>query len=107
MESCAIWTEQCSGTISEAVKIFGDVQGVEVYYDDILVGGMDKAAHDEALTKVMERARENNVKFNETKLQYRSGAVKFMGHIVSSGKIRPDSRYIRHQGYCGYAATIE
>lgn len=77
------------------VKIFGDVQGVEVYFDDILVGGVDQAAHDEALTKVMERARENNVKFNENKLQYRNGTVKFMGHIVSSGKIKPNSKYIK------------
>lgn len=77
------------------VKTFGDIQGVEVYFDDILVGGADVAAHDEALNKVVERAKENNVKFNEAKLQYRSDTVKFMGHIISAGGIKPDPKYIK------------
>lgn len=77
------------------VRIFGDIHGVEVYFDDILVGGANETAHDEALSKVMERARENNVKFNETKLQYRTDTVKFMGHIISSGGIKPDLKYVR------------
>lgn len=77
------------------VKTFGDIHGVEVYFDDILVGGPDEAAHDEALSKVIERARESNVRFNEGKLQYRSDTVKFMGNIISSGGIKPDSKYIR------------
>lgn len=32
------------------VKIFGDIHGVEVYFDHIFVGGADEAAHDEALS---------------------------------------------------------
>lgn len=44
---------------------------------------------------MVERARENDVRYNEAKLQYRSDTVKFMGHIISSGGIKPDSKYIK------------
>lgn len=77
------------------VKIFGDIPGVEVYFDDIKVGGADENEHDIALSKVMERAKENNVKFNESKLQYRTNSVKFMGHIISAGAIQPGSKYTK------------
>lgn len=77
------------------VKIFGDIPGVEVYFDDVLIAGTDFNDHDTILTLVLERARINNIKFNPSKTQYRSGKVKFMGHIISEGYIEPDSSYIQ------------
>jgi len=51
-------------------KYFGDIQNVCVYIDDILVYGKTKEEHDEALKKVMDRARLLNIKFNPDKIQY-------------------------------------
>lgn len=77
------------------VKLFGDIPGVEVYFDDLLIAGTDFNDHDKILSLVLERARRNNIKFNSTKTQYRTGKVKFMGHIISEGYIEPDGSYIQ------------
>ena len=50
------------------VSIFGDIQGVEVYFDDVLIAAEDEDEHDKVLAKVIERARQNNVKFNADKV---------------------------------------
>lgn len=72
-------------------ELFGDIQGVSIYFDDLIIAGKSEADHDQILYKVLERAKENNVKFNFTKFQYRLPKVKFMGHIISSEGIEPDS----------------
>lgn len=76
------------------VQLFGDIPGVEVYFDDVAVAGETFEEHDKTLAIVLERARKNNVKFNSVKTQYRSDEVKFMGHIMSDGQIRPDQSYV-------------
>ena len=49
------------------VKIFGDIPGVEVYFDDICIAAASEVEHDSVLSTVIKRARDNNVKFNEKK----------------------------------------
>ena len=34
-------------------RLFGDIEGVEVYFDDIIVTGIDEVAHDKALLEVL------------------------------------------------------
>lgn len=77
------------------VQLFGDIEGVEVYFDDMLIAGKDFKEHDEILSKVLQRARDNNIRFNPSKIQYRTNEVKFMGHITSNGTVSPDSAYIQ------------
>lgn len=48
---------------------FGDIENVHVYFDDIFITGRIKQEHDEALIKVLGRAKEKNVRFNEKKMQ--------------------------------------
>lgn len=66
------------------VHIFGNIPGVLVYFE-----------HDEIIALVIYRARKNNIKFNPDKIQYRQLEVKFMGNIISQGKVKPDSKYSR------------
>lgn len=75
------------------VKIFGDIPGVLVYFDDIGIAALDEAEHDRILTMVIERARLNNIKFNPEKIQYRKSEVKFMGNIICGGTIKPMEKY--------------
>lgn len=63
----------------EMIKIFGDIPGVIIYFDDLCVCAENDEEHDRIVNIVMERARRNNVKFNEGKIQYKKGAVLFMG----------------------------
>ena len=47
--------------------MFGDVPGVHIVADDMIVAAETEDQHDEILRKVMERAKVNNVKFNKEK----------------------------------------
>lgn len=69
---------------------FGDIENVVIYFDDILVTGRTKQEHDKALKKVLDRAREKNVRFNINKAQIACREVKYLGHIFSHNQIKPD-----------------
>lgn len=71
-------------------EIFGDIEGVLIYFDDILIFGRSREEHDEILKKVLERAREKKVRFNENKIQIACEEVKYIGHIFSFNEIKPD-----------------
>ena len=76
-------------------ETFGDIPGVYVIIDDMIIGGEDDDDHDEILTKVMERAKDKNVKFNEKKIQFRVKQVNFMGNVVTADGLRPDEAKVR------------
>lgn len=75
------------------VQFFGDLDGVTVYFDDLLIAANDEKEHDVILQRVMSRAKENNVTFNREKVQYRKEEVEFMGHIISGRGIAPRKKY--------------
>ena len=58
------------------------------------MAGKNKEEHDEAIEEVMRRARKHKVKFNSKKLQYCQQGVKYLGHRVAEGQIKPDPEYI-------------
>ncbi|GFU37834.1 transposon Ty3-G Gag-Pol polyprotein [Nephila pilipes] len=76
-------------------KLFGDIEGVEIYFDDIIVAGYNKDSHDAIMSKILERARSLNIKFNPDKLQYRLSEVKYVGQIISKSGIKPDLDHIK------------
>ena len=43
------------------VQIFGDIPGVEIYFDDLAITGSSLSEHDHTLATVLERARANNI----------------------------------------------
>ena len=61
--------------------LFGDIDGVEIIFDDIIVAAESEVEHDTIMRKLLQRAREANVKFNEAKLQFKVSEVKYMGNI--------------------------
>lgn len=52
-------------------KLFHDLHGVETDIDDILVLGRTVEEHDERLEKVLQRARQINLKLNPDKCKIR------------------------------------
>ncbi|KAI5750921.1 hypothetical protein M8J77_002494 [Diaphorina citri] len=78
----------------KVIQIFSDLEGVEVYFDDIIIAGKDGADHDKLLLEVLKRARQFNVKFNADKLQYRKSSVKFLGQIISKDGVRVDEEQV-------------
>ena len=67
----------------ENESIFGDIDDVEVIFDDIIVAVVDEQEHDQIMRKLLQRARDVNVNFNSAKFQYKVSEVKYMGNIVS------------------------
>ena len=74
---------------------FSDIPGALAVYDDIIVSGATPEEHDTALEKVLNRARERNIKFNKKKIQLRVTEVKYLGNIVSEKRFTPDPEKIR------------
>lgn len=73
---------------------FGDIDGVIIYFDDLLIVGRTREDHDSVLKKVLDRAREKNVRFNPNKVQIGLEEVKYFGHIFSLNSVKPDPERI-------------
>lgn len=73
---------------------FSDIPNVLTYIDDILIYGKDKIAHDETLEKVLSRARELNIKFNENKIQLEQGEIDYLGHRFTADGIYPSTERV-------------
>ncbi|GFX79802.1 transposon Tf2-9 polyprotein [Trichonephila clavipes] len=76
-------------------KLLGDIEEVEIYFDDIIVAGCDEDSHDTIMSRVLERAKLLNIKFNPDKLQYRVSEVKYVGQIISKSGIKTDPVHIK------------
>ena len=81
---------------SKLQECLPDLPGVKVIRDDILVvgyGETDSEAlinHDQNVIQLLERARQVNLKLNKSKVKLRQAEVKFMGHVISKGGLKPD-----------------
>lgn len=73
---------------------FEGIPGVFVWSDDILIAADTVDEHDQILAQVLERARKCNIKFNETKVQYRVNQVKYLGKIISENGISCDPQRV-------------
>lgn len=76
-------------------KNFGDIKGVAVYIDDLLIAADTEQEHDKILVQVMERAKEKNVKFNEQKIQFKMQKVHYLGHVMSEQGIACDAERLK------------
>ena len=75
-------------------KYFGDIAGVTMIHDDLIIAAATNKEHDSILRNVFQRARENNIKFKLKKMQYRVPSVTYLGNIVSSKGLQPDPSII-------------
>ena len=57
-------------------QTFSDIVG-----DDIIIAASDEIEHDEIVRKVVQRARDKNIRFNKGKVQFKVSSVTYMGHI--------------------------
>ena len=67
----------------EASKIFQNIPNVRVYIDDLLISAKTEKEHDQTLLEVIKTARENNVKFNAKKIQFRTLSVIYVGYQLN------------------------
>ena len=77
-------------------ETFRDIDGVHVIHDDMIIAGSDEANHDMIVHKVMKKASQNKVKFNNKNLsQFKVNKVKYMGNYYSEDGLLPDPDKIK------------
>ena len=74
---------------------FGDIPDVYVVFDDLIIAVNNDQEHDATLRRVLDRARELNIRFSKNKIQLKVDQVKYLGHILSADGIRPDPDKIK------------
>ena len=52
-------------------ELFGDIPGVYVVYDDIIVAGKGENEHNERLCTLLKRTRKHHVRLKKNKMQYK------------------------------------
>ena len=73
---------------SKLQECLADLPGVKVIRDDILVVGYGENDsevqhdHDQNVIRLLERARQGNLKLNKSKVKLRQAEVKFTGHVI-------------------------
>ena len=69
-------------------QTFGDIEGVSILVDDLIVSGWDKTEHDKRLKLVLQRAKEEGLKFIKNKCKFNKTEVKYIGHIFTGKGIK-------------------
>jgi hypothetical protein len=78
----------------EFKEIFKDIPGQVSYIDDLLIYGKTQEEHDRNLKRVLERAKQANIKLNKSKCEFQVKEIKFLGHVINSKGIKPDESKI-------------
>lgn len=76
------------------IEKFGDIKGVKVYLDDLIIYASSEREHDEILQLVLKRAREYEVKFNLNKCNFKVKQVRYVRHILSAKGISMNNKKI-------------
>ncbi|KAI9565214.1 putative uncharacterized protein K02A2.6-like [Daphnia sinensis] len=76
------------------VDLFGDLLGVEVYFDDFFVWGETIEEHNSQLEALFQRCVKVNLKLNKRKCKFLQPELKFIGHIFGNQTLKPDPEKI-------------
>lgn len=77
------------------IEVFGDIEGIHVVFDDLILAAENEADHDRILRQLLTRARQCNVRFNKMKLQLKVPQVKYLGHLISADGVKADPEKVR------------
>ena len=88
---------KCSADKFQAamVSAFGNIEGVEVVVDDLLIHGTTLKEHNERLQKVLEKCREINLKLNKSKCQIGRKEVNYVGHKLTRHGLKAADERVR------------
>ena len=66
------------------------IEGVEVYLDDVVVHAATQQEHDRRVEQVLDVFKRHNVQVNEAKCIRNASSIRFLGFIVSQGRVELD-----------------
>jgi hypothetical protein len=81
--------------MKKMTELFGDIEGVHIVFDDIIIAAVDDADHDRILRLLFERARQHNVRFNRHKVQFKVRQVKYLGNLISADGLQIDDEKVQ------------
>jgi Reverse transcriptase (RNA-dependent DNA polymerase) len=76
--------------------VFGSMLNkfVCVYLDDILIFSKTEEEHFQHLEQVLSLLEQHDLKAKRTKCEFFKPELKFLGHIISAGGMRPDPKKV-------------
>ncbi|XP_063955531.1 uncharacterized protein K02A2.6-like [Lytechinus pictus] len=77
------------------VDEFGQLDGVEIVTEDILIWGTSIAQHDDRLTAFLKKVQSSGLKLNKTKSIIRASAIEYVGHVISSDGVKPSTERVK------------
>jgi hypothetical protein len=76
-------------------EIVGDIEGVVVRIDDIIVAGSTEEEHDDRLRRVIKRLNAAGVTLNLKKCHFKVPRVKFLGQMIDGDGVHADPDKVR------------
>ena len=64
-------------------ELLGDIDGVLIYMDDVIVFGKSESEHDDTLKTVLDRIKAAGLKLNKKKCEFKKQSLEFLGHNIS------------------------
>ena len=77
------------------VSHVGNMEGVEIVIDDILVHGKSLEEHTNRLTKVIEKARSIGLKLNSAKCIFINPEVDYVGHRLTGERLKSSEHRVK------------
>ena len=75
-------------------RLFKDLPGLIIMFDDILLHAKDVQEHNERLDILLNKCREVGVKLNRKKCSFLVSEIKYIRHIITKNGIKPDPEKI-------------
>ena len=72
-------------------KLFGDMEGVIPYIDDLIVWGSNESEHNNRLERVLRCCQDVGLLLNPAKCHFNRSSVRYLGHILTSEGFNIDS----------------
>ena len=89
--TAAIWTRiRTRDILQQMSELFGDLQGVLIYFDDFLVIGDTLEELEANLRRVLVRCRKVNLKLQLKKCRFFFKEIPWLGYIVSHDSLKVD-----------------
>ena len=87
----------CSGDVFQEKMdyIFGDLGGVSGIADDTFIFGDSETKHDNHILNVLDLARQNNIRFNPDKFQFKVAEASFFGLKWTPEGLKVDEKKVQ------------
>lgn len=74
--------------------VIADLEGVEAFFDDIVVHSENFEEHCKTIKKLFQRLKEANLVLQPDKCEFLKKEINYLGHIINEEGIKPDPKKI-------------